>query len=287
MTSTDIYTPFLPDQYCVYHTTYSGTLLPPNYIGSSSVYKVLNKNYRGSVLSKKYKAIWLSEIKLHPELFLTVIVSFHDTRSNATWKELQLQRIFNVVKNPLFVNQAYASINGYFGIDTWTIRSDKEKKEIAQKISNNYKNKTTEEMASSIQKQLDTKFNKTSEEKLATRKKISNSHKNKTTEEKAITKQKQLYTKFNKTPEEKAITKQKRCDAMNNKTEEEKLIHAQKSSIRNGKNYLVTSPTGEQFQIHSLSAFCKKNKLTNNEMSKVSRGKRKSHKGWLCVRLPD
>ena len=109
----NIYTPFLPEQYCVYHTTYSGNLMPANYIGSSSVDNVLINNYHGSVASNRYKDIWLSELKLHPELFKTVIVSYHDTRSNATHKELRVQKIFNVVKSDLFINRAYASVNGF------------------------------------------------------------------------------------------------------------------------------------------------------------------------------
>ena len=63
--------------------------MPANYIGSSSVDKVLNKNYHGSVASKRYKAIWLSELLLHPELFSTVIVSYSAVlaRANRTPEE--------------------------------------------------------------------------------------------------------------------------------------------------------------------------------------------------------
>ena len=131
MTSNDIYTPFIPDQYCVYHTTYSGTLLPQNYIGSSSVDNVIVKKYHGSVKSARYKDIWLSELQLHPELFSTSIVSLHDTRSNATHKELQVQKLFNVVKSDLFINRSYASING-FGDTTFT---PEEKEATSKKMS--------------------------------------------------------------------------------------------------------------------------------------------------------
>ena len=117
MSNKNIYTPFIHDQFCVYHTVYSGTLLPPNYIGSSSVYKVLNENYHGSVKSKKYKTIWESELKEHPELFQTTIISYHDTRLDALWKELQIQKIFNIVKNELFINMSYSEPNGFFGRD--------------------------------------------------------------------------------------------------------------------------------------------------------------------------
>ena len=143
MTSITTYTPFIPDQYCVYHTTYSGTLLPQNYIGSTYVDRILIQKYHGSVASKRYKAIWESEIKLHPELFLTAIVSYHDTRPNATYKELQVQKIFNVVKSDLFINRAYAS-EGY-GDTIYT----------------------PEERTSSTKKRLDTIANKSPEEKAA------------------------------------------------------------------------------------------------------------------------
>ena len=131
MTSNDIYTPFIQDQYCVYHTIYSGSLMPANYIGSTYVDRILIQNYHGSVASKRYKAMWLSELKLHPELFSTVIVSYHDTRSNATHKELQLQKLFNVVKSDLFINRSYASVNSFCD----TTFTPEEKESISKKIS--------------------------------------------------------------------------------------------------------------------------------------------------------
>ena len=199
MTSNIIYTTFLPDQYCVYHTTYSGTLLPQNYIGSTSTDNVLNKNYHGSVESNRYKSIWLSEIKLHPELFSTVIVSYHDTRSNAMYKELQVQKILNVVKSDLFINRAYASVNG-FGDTIYT----------------------PEEKATSSKKTSDTFSNKTLEEKAATSKKMSDACFNRTPEQKAVTINKMLETTANRTPEEKEATAKKYSDTMANKTPEER-----------------------------------------------------------------
>ena len=90
--------------------------MPQNYIGSTST-KQVEEGYMGSIASEQYKSIWKKELKEHPELFNINIVSYHDTRPNATWKELQIQKIFNVVQNPLFVNKAYAIINGCFGMD--------------------------------------------------------------------------------------------------------------------------------------------------------------------------
>ena len=113
MNSTNIYS---DQQYVVYHITYSGDKLPPNYIGSTSVTQI-NKGYMGSVCSKTYKTIWETELKENPHLFTLDIISYHDTRPHATWKELQIQQTFNVVKNPLFVNMSYAQKNGCFGRD--------------------------------------------------------------------------------------------------------------------------------------------------------------------------
>ena len=150
-----IYKPFLPDQFCVYHTTYSGNLLPQNYIGSSSVDKVLNKNYHGSVASERYADIWKSELKLHPELFSTYIVSYHDTRPNATWKELQVQKTLNVVKSYLFINRAYAKVNGWCDI----IYTPEEKAALVKKrCETKIRNGTTHPTPESIQKTKETKI---------------------------------------------------------------------------------------------------------------------------------
>lgn len=43
--------------YCTYVTFYSGNKLPPFYIGSTSVDKI-EKGYRGSVKSKRWKQIY-------------------------------------------------------------------------------------------------------------------------------------------------------------------------------------------------------------------------------------
>ena len=185
--------------------------MPANYIGSSSVDKVLNKNYHGSVASKRYKAIWLSELLLHPELFSTVIVSYHDTRSNATYRELQIQRTLNVVKSDLFINRAYASINGY-GDTTYT----SEEKEITNK------------------KKSDAHINRTPQEKTATSKLMSDSHANRTPQEKQQQKTKTAVTKANRSEEEKATSSKKMSDsavlARANRTPEEKEATAKKYS---------------------------------------------------------
>lgn len=115
MTSNTTYPSDKP--FCVYLTTYLGNKLPPFYIGSSSVDKVLNENYHGTVLSKKYKSIWQSELKVNRHLFKTKIIAFAATREAALTIEYRLQKAQNVVESSMFINMSFATINGYFGRD--------------------------------------------------------------------------------------------------------------------------------------------------------------------------
>lgn len=108
------YYPNLP--FCTYLTTYSGNKLPPLYIGSTSYKRYLN-GYHGTVTSKEYKPIWKAELKNNPHLFSTEVLSFHNTREEATIQERALQIEFKVVKNSNFINKAIASANGFFGMD--------------------------------------------------------------------------------------------------------------------------------------------------------------------------
>ncbi len=102
--------------YCVYLTIYRGNKnkMPPFYIGSSSVDKI-NTGYHGSVSSKMWKEIWESEIKDNPHLFESKIICTYNTRQEATDKEYKFHKYLNVVKNPLYINQAMAKKNGHFG----------------------------------------------------------------------------------------------------------------------------------------------------------------------------
>ena len=102
--------------YAVYLTIYYGDKLPPFYIGSSSIKKIEN-GYCGSVRSKKYKTLFNDEIKNNKWLFEVIIISTHNTRSEAIDFELELQKSFDVVKSNDFFNEAFASINGMFGRD--------------------------------------------------------------------------------------------------------------------------------------------------------------------------
>lgn len=95
-------------KFCVYLTIYSGTKLPPLYIGSSSVSRVRN-GYHGSVTSKIYKTTWKEELKENPHLFKTVILKTYYSRLNCVFREYLLQKEHNVVSSHLFINMGFAN----------------------------------------------------------------------------------------------------------------------------------------------------------------------------------
>jgi hypothetical protein len=93
--------------YCVYFTSYRGNKLPPFYIGSTEVNKILNK-YRGSVASKEYSKIWKSEQRNNPELFKVKILSIHHTRQEAYDAEDKLLRWRGYVASCFYINKRCA-----------------------------------------------------------------------------------------------------------------------------------------------------------------------------------
>lgn len=103
--------------YCTYVTFYSGSKLPPFYIGSSSVEKI-ERGYHGSVLSKKWKELYKTELKMNKHLFKTEIIELFHTREDALKHELELHISNNVVKSKFFFNEALATVNGFFGMST-------------------------------------------------------------------------------------------------------------------------------------------------------------------------
>jgi hypothetical protein len=110
--------------------------MPPFYIGSSFIRKVKN-GYRGSVRSIRYRKIWESELKKHPELFETKIIAEYETRKEAKDREEVIHRALNVHKNPLYVNMATA--NGIFGCDDkWSKERKKKHSKILKEAFNNH-----------------------------------------------------------------------------------------------------------------------------------------------------
>lgn len=104
-------------KYVVYLTSYTGTLLPPFYIGSTSEDKILSNNYFGSVKSKKWKDIFNSELSFNKHLFTVKILSLHNTREEALSEEFKVQILNNVIKSKEYFNESLASPNGFFGRD--------------------------------------------------------------------------------------------------------------------------------------------------------------------------
>ncbi|QOI66537.1 hypothetical protein [Erwinia phage FBB1] len=101
--------------FVTYLTIYSGTLLPTFYIGSTSLDK-FNKGYHGTVLSKKYKLIYNSELKNNPHLFDSCIIDEFETRKEATECELYYQKLYDAPRSDKFFNRAWAAPNGFFGV---------------------------------------------------------------------------------------------------------------------------------------------------------------------------
>lgn len=253
MSSTNTYT---EQKYCTYITHYSGNLLPANYIGSSTINKI-NNGYRGSVKSKKYKSIWELELKNNPELFFTEIISTHDTRREATYKELQLQRTFNVVKSDLFINMAYAIKNGCFGMEIagenhpnfgncW---SDLQKNEQSEKLKRFYK--------------IDTN-------------KIAHKNRCKTRKQRVWAEEEKL--------------KQKNNNMGENNPNFGNRWKKSKEQIKNNvealqKIYKLTDPTGTIFVIKNIKQFSVQNNLNVYNLYSVASGKKSHHKKWKCEKL--
>lgn len=101
-------------KYVVYLTRYNGELLPRWYIGSSVEERIL-KGYNGSVTSKKWITIYKQEQQENKHLFKTRILSYHETRKEALYEELRVQKMHQVRNNNKYFNESYASKNGYFG----------------------------------------------------------------------------------------------------------------------------------------------------------------------------
>lgn len=102
-------------KFVTYLVKYSGELLPPYYIGSTSEDKVNSNKYFGIPRSKKWKDVFKLELKNNKHLFSIEILSYHDTRISALEEELRIQILNNVVKSSEYFNESLACPNGFFG----------------------------------------------------------------------------------------------------------------------------------------------------------------------------
>lgn len=96
--------------FTVYITTYLGDRMPPFYMGSTSFAR-LAKGYHGSVSSAKWSGIWKEEIKNNPHLFKTQAIpdATAETAKEIVAVERDWQKLFDVVNDPDFINEAYAN----------------------------------------------------------------------------------------------------------------------------------------------------------------------------------
>lgn len=101
--------------YCTYLTIYSGDKLPQFYIGSSTIERIYEHNYLGSVSSKKYKEIWKQELINNRHLFDIVILSEHSSQREAIIQERKYHILQDVIRNQNFVNMSFAQVDGSFG----------------------------------------------------------------------------------------------------------------------------------------------------------------------------
>ena len=93
--------------FCTYLTVYTGSDMPPFYVGSTSV-RNIEDGYHGSVRGKAFRDLWESNLRDNPGRFKTVVLTTHDTREEALEKEEQIQRALDVVRSPFFINSSYA-----------------------------------------------------------------------------------------------------------------------------------------------------------------------------------
>lgn len=87
--------------------------MPPFYLGSTDLSKIVKQKYRGSVSSKDYVKIWKLEQKNNPQLFRVQILSLHETRQAAYEAEDKLLRLRKCVVSPLYINQRCAKGLGF------------------------------------------------------------------------------------------------------------------------------------------------------------------------------
>lgn len=97
--------------FCVYMTIYLGDKMPNYYIGSTTLSRHQSGKYFGSVCSAKWGKIWKAELRENFHLFRTFLIpdTVVDTHKEALVFEEIYQRLFDVVNNPDFINQAYAN----------------------------------------------------------------------------------------------------------------------------------------------------------------------------------
>lgn len=250
--------------YAVYLTTYHGNKMPMFYIGSSSL-KRINNGYHGSVCSKKYKSIWLSELNNNPHLFKTSIICTTDSRQKSTEIEYRLQKKLNVVKSNMYINMSTASINGFFGMDnSKRIVSEETRK----KLSSANKNKIiSQKHRDAISKKL--------------KGRVSNRKGVKLTEEQKLEMSIRRKGIPNLKNRGKIVSEETRLKmSIKRKGKKQTQDHIHKRTKNRSQKYIVTFPDGSELEIIGLYKFCKENNLNPCCMSDIVNNRQTQHKGF-------
>lgn len=255
--------------YAVYLTTYLGNKLPMYYIGSSSVSKIDN-GYHGTVTSKRHKTTWLAELKTNPHLFKTRIVRTYPTRKEAMEVEFRLQTSLGVVKSPMYVNMATASVNGFFGMSTKgrlvseDTRSKLSKVHSGKTISQSHRSAITKKLAGRVSNRKGVKMPAEYGELQSKLRKGVPNLKNR-----------------GSVPSIEAREKM----SVAGKGRKQSQEHTEKRTDSNKRTYEITFPCGKVEVILGLSGFCRQNNLSVSCLNDVVHGKQKSHRGFLAKKV--
>jgi hypothetical protein len=123
----------------VYLTLYLGDLMPRRYIGSTYQARIDKEGYNGTVDSKDYKKIWLSERKNNPHLFKTrVLERGFPSQEAARTREGEIQRAYDVVRSDMYINKSYADGNFHSDRTGSKHTAESRKKMSASKMGNTY-----------------------------------------------------------------------------------------------------------------------------------------------------
>lgn len=126
------------EKYCSYITFYRGNMLPPFYIGSTSVNKIY-RGYKGTVSSREYRDAWKMELKKCPHKFSTKIIKIFDTREEAYNHEEYIQIKLKVINNDLYTNQSIWTLKCFNGRSNFK-HSEKSKNKIKCSLIKFYSN---------------------------------------------------------------------------------------------------------------------------------------------------
>lgn len=279
--------------FCVYLTEYFGNKMPSKYIGSTSLDRIKN-GYKGSVSSKKYKSLWIEELKNNPHLFKTTIISTHETRKEALYYELINQIECNIPFNDNYINQSLAVVNGFFGKNMSGNNNP-----MYGKSRKNEKHAGGENISRALKLYYSTESGKLAIKNLS-KKMSGNNHpmygKNHSKDYKLYMSElmkginNPMYGKKH-TEESKLKIKNKKMGNIpwnKNKTgiySEEILDRMRKPKTEEHKNkikksYIFVSPEGKKYSVFGLIEFCQQFNLNKGAMSEVWSEKRKTHKGW-------